>query len=282
LIFVVDASVAVKWALDEPGRQDALAVLNLDAELWAPDVLFAEVANVFRKKIRAQRSTADQAYLALDGLRASLSRIAPSVDLYRQAFAIALEIDHPVYDCFYVAMALSGGTMVSADEALVSKCKQSGYGRFVSSISNILESVVVSVKPSGLTADVVRLAGLVEQTLDHLGNNVVEASGAFRFVDSAKFAPAFDSPAYRGLVRLIRGASADDLSELIALSWTGRSYQRAEDWDALRDRARLMVDEGRDRHERYFASLMSGVAQGLQKLAQASADAEAASTPNDE
>ena len=46
--WVVDASVAAKWLSPEP--ESAAADSLLDDELWAPDLLFAEVANILWKK----------------------------------------------------------------------------------------------------------------------------------------------------------------------------------------------------------------------------------------
>jgi predicted nucleic acid-binding protein len=38
-VIVVDTSVAVKWAVDEPGHADALALLDLSEQRYAPDLL---------------------------------------------------------------------------------------------------------------------------------------------------------------------------------------------------------------------------------------------------
>ena len=54
MTLVVDASVAVKWFVEEDGRQQALQILDLD-EREAPDLIIAEVANVIWKKAFAAR-----------------------------------------------------------------------------------------------------------------------------------------------------------------------------------------------------------------------------------
>lgn len=48
---VIDASVAIKWVVDEPGTTEALA-LRRKAKLIAPDLLIAECANILWKKAR--------------------------------------------------------------------------------------------------------------------------------------------------------------------------------------------------------------------------------------
>lgn len=281
MILVIDASVAVKWTLEEPGRDEALRMLDLGAELWAPDLIYAEVANVFRKKIKANRSTPDQANHALEGLRATLSRTAPSAELFAEALAVAIELDHSVYDCFYMSMALPGGRLISADEVFVKKCKAAGYSSSVSSISDLPAVPRPAVAASGLTTDIIRLGNLVEQTFDHLRKAATRTGGMTLFIASSDLAPAFDSPAYRGLIKLIRAAKPSELADLVALSWVGRSYQNVEDWNSLREWAGRMVEEGPNRHERYFASLMSGVARGLEKLALANQQANMPSSSTD-
>jgi len=42
--YVIDASVAIKWVVSEPGTQEALALRQ--HRLIAPDLLIAECANI--------------------------------------------------------------------------------------------------------------------------------------------------------------------------------------------------------------------------------------------
>ncbi len=51
-LYVVDASVAVKWVVEEPGTQQAMALLNRH-ELAAPDLILAECANISGKRCGA-------------------------------------------------------------------------------------------------------------------------------------------------------------------------------------------------------------------------------------
>ena len=48
--WIVDASVAIKWVVDEPGTEHAL-LLRRDS-LAAPDLLVPECANILWKKVR--------------------------------------------------------------------------------------------------------------------------------------------------------------------------------------------------------------------------------------
>ena len=59
---VVDASVAIKWMIEEPGTAPALAPLAHD--LTAPDLLVTECANVLWRKQRQGEIGAREAGLA--------------------------------------------------------------------------------------------------------------------------------------------------------------------------------------------------------------------------
>src|ERR1700751_3178757 len=115
---VVDASVALKWVLDEPGSDVAAALRG--QELVAPALWLAEAANALWRKACAGEITSVEANVRLSELRkapvATLS-IEPYLD---QALELAVEMGHPVYDCIYLALALHQRTHVlTADRRFV-------------------------------------------------------------------------------------------------------------------------------------------------------------------
>jgi predicted nucleic acid-binding protein len=63
---VIDASVAVKWVVPEPGSERA--ELLLDRGLVAPDLLFAECANILWEKVRRGELTTEEANVAAQTL----------------------------------------------------------------------------------------------------------------------------------------------------------------------------------------------------------------------
>ena len=54
-MLVVDARVAVKWVIQEPGTAEALELRRHQS--LAPDLLIAECANVLWKKVRLVRAS---------------------------------------------------------------------------------------------------------------------------------------------------------------------------------------------------------------------------------
>lgn len=100
---VVDASVAVKWFVDEKGTEAAARLLTGD--LVGPALLLGEVANTLVKKWRRAEVKREHAMAAIDNLSLLVAEFYPLEPLTRRAAAIAFDTDHPVYDCFYVALA---------------------------------------------------------------------------------------------------------------------------------------------------------------------------------
>ena len=74
-------------------------------DLAAPELLLVEVANVFRKKLAGGLISAAQ---GVDGLEYVLQRVdvrPMSNALLVRSFELALLLNHPVYDCVYLALA---------------------------------------------------------------------------------------------------------------------------------------------------------------------------------
>lgn len=103
---VVDASVALKWVLDEPGSAAASGLLD-GRGLFAPPLLAIEVANALWVATRRGQLTGAEAEDALDLiLRAPFQPLPPGLRLPLRALELARLLDHPVYDCVYLALAI--------------------------------------------------------------------------------------------------------------------------------------------------------------------------------
>jgi predicted nucleic acid-binding protein len=116
---VVDASVALKWVLDEPGS--AAAVALRDHELIAPALWLAEAANALWRHARIGEISIDEAGAHFAELmNAPVASLAMEPHLER-ALELAIEIAHPIYDCIYLALALHHRThVVTADRRFAS------------------------------------------------------------------------------------------------------------------------------------------------------------------
>lgn len=111
---VIDASVALKWVLDEPGQAEADALL--ENELIAPSLWLLEAANaLWRRSLRGELSAAEAEERLGELFQAPVASIRIEEDLIAAA-RLAAAFSHPVYDCLYLALALRENTyVVTAD-----------------------------------------------------------------------------------------------------------------------------------------------------------------------
>jgi len=100
---VVDASVVVKWFLDEPDSSDARRLSLL--RLHAPALLLAECGNVLWLKTKSGDCTPEEALEVLHGIYGAPVSIAPDHRLAKPALDLAVKLNHPIYDCMYLALA---------------------------------------------------------------------------------------------------------------------------------------------------------------------------------
>jgi predicted nucleic acid-binding protein len=114
--FVVDASVGLKWVLQEPDSPQAERLARSEVDLLVPDFWLNEACNVLWLQVRRKLFTPEEARDALALLREQVDP-TPTADLalHDIALEIGLAINHSPYDTLYVAFALATG----ADKVVV-------------------------------------------------------------------------------------------------------------------------------------------------------------------
>ena len=99
----VDASVVVKWFVDEPLSEESRLLLAHRLDLYAPAILISEFANTIWKKVRRGEIPDSGPYFDELAAIAEIVDLLPDADVIERAAWIAVEIGHPVYDCLYLA-----------------------------------------------------------------------------------------------------------------------------------------------------------------------------------
>jgi predicted nucleic acid-binding protein len=118
--FVIDASVAIKWVVEEEGTPRALSLRC--HSLSAPDLVMAECANILWKKVHRKELTADEAQICAGLLAHADIELLPMRSLTPHAMRLASRLDHSAYDCMYLAVSiLTRRPFVTADLRLVRK-----------------------------------------------------------------------------------------------------------------------------------------------------------------
>lgn len=116
---VFDASVLVKLAIEEPHSAHVTRLYGAVEAAIAPDCASIECASALWKKRRYEGY--DSAYVSEAFRLLTLIDVAviESAPLLENALELALSLDHPVYDCIYLALAIQEDVpLVTADARL--------------------------------------------------------------------------------------------------------------------------------------------------------------------
>ena len=124
--FVLDASVALKWALPPATERlvpESLQLLEQYArgeiDFLVPDIFWAEIGNVLGKGSHHRRWSRSISEQIAAEMREQNFPTVSSLALMTDALKIALTYDRSVYDCIYLALAIqSRSQMITADERL--------------------------------------------------------------------------------------------------------------------------------------------------------------------
>lgn len=137
-LYVVDASVGVKWLVPEADSNLAIRLQSPAHELHAPSLFDAEIANTIWKKLRRGELTSSNA--------SSIVAQLPSVPVVRHAdrqlvtaaFVIAEQTGRTVYDSLYAALAgRIGGQAVSADDRFVNALSGTPWAHLIVALRQV-------------------------------------------------------------------------------------------------------------------------------------------------
>jgi predicted nucleic acid-binding protein len=129
-LIVVDASVAVKWALREADSEAAAALLDDDDPLLAPELLRIEGASAITRAGRSGRvavsDVEDVVARWLRSLEAGAVELWPDRADLARAVTLSCELRHPLPDCLYLALAeRTDAELVTADATFVRRVSDS-------------------------------------------------------------------------------------------------------------------------------------------------------------
>ena len=135
---IIDASVAVKWLVDEEDSDAADRLLDGRHELFAPRLLVSEVGNALWRKVR----TAEIELRRAGALASAISEMPVSwmgeEAVCSEAVRLAIALDRPVYDCIYLALAYRiGAKLVTADIRFVNALAETEHGELVVTLDGI-------------------------------------------------------------------------------------------------------------------------------------------------
>jgi len=135
--FVVDASVAVKWLITEPDSDIARELAASDEDLHAPRLMASEVANALWRKARLGEVECGDIGAMLAWVPEMPVRWNADEAVGADAARLALALDHPVYDCVYLALAHRiGARVVTADRRFVAALAPTEHGEAIVTLAD--------------------------------------------------------------------------------------------------------------------------------------------------
>ena len=123
-MIVVDASLALKWLVEEERSDEAIGWAAEQDQLIAPTLMRIEVANALFKKARDGDIHSGAVPRAFASLSTFITEWTELNDVVDHALLLALELRHSVYDCCYLALAEQREVQVAtADLELIRRCR---------------------------------------------------------------------------------------------------------------------------------------------------------------
>lgn len=111
-MIVVDASLGVKWFLDEANSQQATELLVAKrSQISVPDLFGIEVAGALVRECNVRTDETSHFSWALARLGAllesgALKSVRTEASGLAQAASLALDLGHPLKDCVYLVLAM--------------------------------------------------------------------------------------------------------------------------------------------------------------------------------
>jgi predicted nucleic acid-binding protein len=129
-VIVIDASLAVKWYLDEAWADEAEALLfEYEGDIVVPDVFISEVIGALVRRTnmdKAMRSDSAAATARFQTLfdTGSITAIRSLPPAVVRAATLAIDLGHPLKDCIYLALAMElECDLVTCDAHFAAKAK---------------------------------------------------------------------------------------------------------------------------------------------------------------
>jgi predicted nucleic acid-binding protein len=142
-MIVIDASVAVKWVLDEEDSDRAWALQN--EELTAPSLWLMEAASTLWRRARNGEITGAEAAEFLADLEDGPIDTIPIEQDLAAALTLAHLLNHPPYDCLYLAAAVRlGALVVTSDRRFADAAVRGGLGDRVRLLTDYAPSALSS------------------------------------------------------------------------------------------------------------------------------------------
>lgn len=251
----------MKWFARENLHEEAIRLLDYADILQAPDLIVPEITNIAWKKCIRGEVTRSQAEAIVTALPHYLSRLWPSRELAGRALAFAFALDHPVYDCLYLACAdAAAGILITADQRLCETIGDTDLAplvRYLGSPDSDADTLLPLQIPLSKVKRLISIAERFEQVERTLGESSPPAQRSLE--SDQEMAEMFlQSPAVQRLFRYLDELPRNERVDALAIMLLGGGVS---DWK----QARQTAFEGVDSYESFFMTGPVPVAEDLRR-----------------
>jgi predicted nucleic acid-binding protein len=131
-VLVVDANIAIKFVTQESGRDEVYDRIDRENALIAPDWILIEAGHALWRKVKMDLLDRHGAEQCLNKLPSFFEDLVSAAPLIGSAQKLAFALDHWIYDCFYLALALERDVpLLTADRKFANAAARAGYAETV-------------------------------------------------------------------------------------------------------------------------------------------------------
>ena len=222
MTYVVDASVAVKWFAEEEFSDQAFRLLDDTSLLEAPDLIVTEVANTIWKKTTRGEFSPENAGIIVAAIPHYIRSFRPSPGLIERALEIAFQLNHPIYDCVYLACAeVLDSILITADERLRKAVEGTDHALRLRHLEDEFHQLLAM--PLSKVEYLIQLVKLSEQTSQNIRNAHSDGNG-IRIHPPEEIRMWIDSPGLRRLKIFVDELPRHERVDLLALGWLGQGH----------------------------------------------------------
>ena len=102
---IIDSNIIIHAMIQGEFTAKARQALA-SGNLHAPEIVIAEIANVLGRMVRTKIIDVSQAVNLYASVKKLPIQLAASRDLIDRAFDLSLDLAHPIFDCYYLELAL--------------------------------------------------------------------------------------------------------------------------------------------------------------------------------
>ena len=124
---ILDVSAAYAIVTGGSGAESYSQIIATAKRVMAPDIYYSEASNAAWKYFHIEDAPVEIVFKLSIQAVSLIDHFLPSNSLWQDALKLACDLEHPVYDCFYLVLAQKfEATLLTSDRKLLKKATKIG------------------------------------------------------------------------------------------------------------------------------------------------------------